>query len=78
MASQYTLNVSVTEHLRSFVDEQVASGRFSTASEVVRAALRALQQDLSRVAAPSADRPSGTTAAVGRIRGSRAPVSGRG
>jgi len=46
MAAKYTLNVSVTEHLSSFVAAQVASGRFGTASEVVRAGLRLLERDL--------------------------------
>lgn len=46
MPSKYTLNVSVTEHLHSFVAAQIASGRFYTASEVVRAALRRLEREL--------------------------------
>ena len=45
MPSKHALNVSLTAHLISFVDSQVASGRFGTASEVVRAALRLLEQD---------------------------------
>lgn len=46
MPSKHALNVSLTEHLCSFVEAQVASGRFGTASEVVRAALRLLERDL--------------------------------
>jgi putative addiction module CopG family antidote len=46
MPSKYTLNASLTEHLSSFVAAQVASGRLATASEVVRAALRRVEQDL--------------------------------
>jgi putative addiction module CopG family antidote len=46
MPSKYALNVSLTEHLCEFVAAQVASGRFGTSSEVVRAALRLLERDL--------------------------------
>jgi Bacterial antitoxin of ParD toxin-antitoxin type II system and RHH len=56
MAAKYTLNVSVTEHLSSFVAAQVASGRFGTASEVVRAGLRLLERDLH---GPLLARPDG-------------------
>jgi putative addiction module CopG family antidote len=47
MPSKHALNVSITEHLSDFVASQVASGRFGTASEVVRAALRLLERDLA-------------------------------
>ncbi|HZZ10069.1 MAG TPA: type II toxin-antitoxin system ParD family antitoxin, partial [Paraburkholderia sp.] len=43
MPSKYALSVSLTEHLCKFVDEQVEAGRYRTASEVVRAALRLLE-----------------------------------
>ena len=46
--SGFTLNASMTEHLHAFVETQVASGRFSTAGELVRAALRTLEQQLKR------------------------------
>jgi Arc/MetJ-type ribon-helix-helix transcriptional regulator len=46
MPPKHTLNVSLTGPLRDFVDEQVQSGRFQTGSEVVRAALRMLQDGL--------------------------------
>ena len=46
MPTKHALNVSLTEPLRDFVDKQVQSGRFQTGSEVVRAALRLLQDDL--------------------------------
>jgi putative addiction module CopG family antidote len=45
MPSKHTLNVSLTGELRDFVSEQVASGRFRTSSEVVRAALRLLERE---------------------------------
>ena len=37
-------NVNLTEHYDRFVNEQVASGQFENASEVVRAGLRLLEQ----------------------------------
>jgi antitoxin ParD1/3/4 len=43
MSAKHTLNVSLTQPLRDFVDGEVGSGRYQTASEVVRAALRLLQ-----------------------------------
>ena len=47
MPSKHALNVSLTEQLCEFVADQVDSGRFRTASEVVRAGLRLLQQELT-------------------------------
>ncbi len=45
MAIQRTsLNVSLTPELERFITARVASGRYQTASEVVRAALRLLEQ----------------------------------
>lgn len=38
-------SVSLGDHFESFVDEQVASGRYGTVSEVVRDALRMLEDD---------------------------------
>ncbi len=39
------MNISLTPELESFVDSRVASGRYQSASEVVRAGLRLLEQD---------------------------------
>jgi antitoxin ParD1/3/4 len=44
MARQTTLNVSLTPVLRKFVQSKVSSGRYESASEVVRDGLRALQE----------------------------------
>jgi antitoxin ParD1/3/4 len=50
MATQRTsLNVSLTPELERFISARVASGRYQTASEVVRAALRLLEQSDCRV-----------------------------
>jgi antitoxin ParD1/3/4 len=40
-----TRNVNLTEELDRFVAAKIASGRFENASEVVRAGLRALEQE---------------------------------
>jgi len=56
MPSKHNLNVSLTAHLCDFIAGEVASGRFRTASEVVRAALRLLEQD-GKAAGPSPEAP---------------------
>lgn len=45
MASRTTLNVSLTPELEQFVSSRVASGRYQSASEVIRQGLRLLQED---------------------------------
>ena len=43
MPSRSSLNVSLTPELEKFIQDRVASGRYQTASEVVREALRLLE-----------------------------------
>jgi antitoxin ParD1/3/4 len=43
MANRESMNVSLTPELAAFVERQVASGRYRSASEVVRQGLRELQ-----------------------------------
>lgn len=51
MATRTTLNVSLTPDLEQFVSSKVASGRYQTASEVIRQGLRLLQdQETTRQA----------------------------
>lgn len=46
-----TRNINLTEHFDRFVEHQVSSGRYSNASEIVRDALRLLEeQECERVA----------------------------
>ena len=45
MPLRKTRNVSLTPEMEAFIDGRVASGRFRSASEVVRAALRLLEED---------------------------------
>ena len=44
MARQATLNVSLTPTLEQYVRSKVQSGRYESASEVIRESLRALQE----------------------------------
>jgi antitoxin ParD1/3/4 len=51
MANRTTLNISLTPELEEFVASQVGSGRYQSASEVVRQGLRLLQdQEITREA----------------------------
>ncbi len=52
MPIRKTRNVSLTPELEAFVDGRVASGRYRSASEVVRAALRLLDEDERRREGP--------------------------
>lgn len=52
------MNVSVTDHLAGYVRKKVKSGRYNNASEVVREALRRMEDEDARsvrLAAPSAE-----------------------
>jgi antitoxin ParD1/3/4 len=42
------MNVSVTDHLAEYVRDKVKSGRYNNASEVVREALRRMEQEDAR------------------------------
>jgi antitoxin ParD1/3/4 len=75
MPSKNALNVSLTEQLCEFVATQVASGRYRTASEVLRAALRSLERELAEtgLTAPRS-KVSAPAGAVPKSR-SRPPVA---
>src|SRR5437879_4260935 len=52
------MNVSVTDHLATYVRKKVKSGRFNNVSEVVREALRRMEDEdarQSRLAQPTVD-----------------------
>lgn len=52
------MNVSITDELASYVRKKVKSGRYNNASEVIREALRRMEDDDARalrVAEPSAE-----------------------
>jgi len=44
-------SIALGDSFNDFIDEQVASGRFGSASEVVRAGLRLMQERETRLAA---------------------------
>ena len=44
MSSRTTMNISVTPKLEKLIREKVASGRYTSASEVVREGLRLLEE----------------------------------
>lgn len=45
-----TLNISLPENLKSFVEDQVSSGGFSTVSEYIRSLIRDAQERRAREA----------------------------
>ena len=52
-----TRNVSLTPEIEAFINERVTSGRFRSASEVVRAALRLLEDAEQRREATGRKKP---------------------
>lgn len=46
-----TLTVALGQHFEDFIQSSIAGGRYNNASEVVRAALRRLEEDEARTAA---------------------------
>lgn len=58
MITRKTRNVSLTPELEAFVDGRLASGRYRSASEVIRAALRLLEEDERRREAPPPAAPA--------------------
>jgi antitoxin ParD1/3/4 len=64
MPPRASLNVSLTPELTAYIGDRVASGRYRSASEVVRASLRLLQRDEpagSRQPSPLPAEPDGTS-----------------
>jgi len=55
--SRDSLNVSLTPELAAYIGDRVKSGRYRSASEVVRAALRLLQREEPLVAPTAPDEP---------------------
>jgi antitoxin ParD1/3/4 len=59
------LSFSVGEHFDDFIEAQVSEGRYSSASDVVRAALRLLEDQETRLAALRAALIEGEESGVG-------------
>ena len=55
MPKRVALNVSLTAELAAFVAEKVASGRYGSASEVVRMGLRLLERQEPQSPTPQRD-----------------------
>jgi antitoxin ParD1/3/4 len=49
MATRKTRNVSLTPELDRSIEEMIASGRYRSASEVIRAALRFLEKEEGKI-----------------------------
>jgi antitoxin ParD1/3/4 len=43
-------SISLGDHFETFVDEKVSAGRFKNASEVIRAGLRLLEEEETKIA----------------------------
>jgi Arc/MetJ-type ribon-helix-helix transcriptional regulator len=65
MPFRKTRNVSLTPELERAVDERVASGRYRSASEVVRAGLRLLEREEKAERSPRPPPPSPSESEVG-------------
>ncbi len=48
MPAKHTRNFVLTEHHQAFIEDQVKSGRYQNASEVMREGLRALEDRIAR------------------------------
>lgn len=55
MPRRKTMNVSLTPELEAYVTDRVASGRYRSNSEVLRAAIRLLQDQEVSEAVPRSD-----------------------
>lgn len=44
MATRETMNISLTRQLQKFIQDRIKSGRYTSASEVVREGLRLMQE----------------------------------
>lgn len=79
-------SISLGDHFADFVDTQVSSGRYGSASEVVRAGLRLLEERNQKLAAlrkalvdgeaSGPARPFDRAAFVQRMKGKRRPKRG--
>ena len=59
-------SISLGDHFADFIDQQVTNGRYSSASDVVRAGLRLLEEDEARLEALRADLAEGEHSGAAR------------
>ena len=59
-----TVTVALGQHYEEFIQANIAGGRYNNASEVVRAALRRLEEDEARLAALCAAEDTAVTVSV--------------
>ena len=59
-------SVSLGDHFASFIDEQVGSGRYGSASDVIRAGLRLLEEEEAKLKHLRAEIARGEASGPGR------------
>lgn len=71
MLSKHASNVSLAEHLASFVRKEINKGRYGTVSEVVGVGLCLLNQDVARRAVSGSGNGAVRTTHIERTHGRR-------
>ena len=59
-------SISLGDHFETFVDNRVSTGRFRNASEVIRAGLRLLEEEESKIIALKREIKEGTSSGIAK------------